>query len=273
MTPLLNAPALLPGLSLKLEYQNPSLSIKHRSLPMTLLARAEAGRIGRNTTLVIMTAGSAGVSVAWAASQIGCKALLLMPEGAPDSVVNYARWLGADVERRPHPQLQELLDAHRAMPGSHVVEQLSDPELIVHYRAVGEELLRQAPGAAAVTVAAGTCASLMGIAEALAPAGVAVYAAEPAEAAVLSGEPWRPHNIPGLAPPAPTRLFRREAVAGIVPVASELAWTTAREALAVCGEPVGPSSGAAIAAARMLRARGVAGDIVAVCSSHMVTSL
>ncbi|SUX54989.1 pyridoxal-phosphate dependent enzyme [Chromobacterium vaccinii] len=273
MTPLLSAPGLLPGLSLKLEYLNPSLSIKHRSLPKTLLERASAGRISRDATLVIMTAGSAGVSVAWAASQIGCKALLLMPDGAPDSVVNYARWLGAEVERRPHPQLQELLDAHRGMPGSHVVEQLSDPELIGHYREVGEELLRQAPGLAAVTVSAGTCASLMGIAEALAPAGVPVYAVEPAEAAVLSGEPWRPHNIPGLAPPAPTRLFRREAVAGIVPVASELAWSTAREALAACGEPVGPSSGAAIAAARMLRGRGVDGDIVAVCSSHMVTSL
>lgn len=273
MTPLLSAPGLLSGLSLKLEYLNPSLSIKHRSLPTTLLERARAGRISRDATLVIMTAGSAGVSVAWAASQIGCKALLLMPDSAPDSVVNYARWLGAEVERRPHPQLQELLDAHRGMPGSHVVEQLSDTELIGHYRTVGEELLRQAPGLAAVTVSAGTCASLMGIAEALAPAGVPVYAVEPAEAAVLSGEPWRPHNIPGLAPPAPTRLFRREAVAGIVPVASELAWSTAREALAACGEPVGPSSGAAIAAARMLRERGVDGDIAAVCSSHMVTSL
>jgi cysteine synthase A len=271
MTPLLSAPDLLPGLSLKLEYLNPSLSIKHRSLPKTLLERARAGRISRDATLVIMTAGSAGVSVAWAAGQIGCKALLLMSDSAPDSVVNYARWLGAEVERRPHPQLQELLDAHRGMPGSHVVEQLSDAELIGHYREVGEELLRQAPGLAAVAVSAGTCASLMGIAEAL--AGVPVYAVEPAEAAVLSGEPWRPHNIPGLAPPAPTRLFRREAVAGIVPVASELAWATAHEALAACGEPVGPSSGAAIAAARILRGRGVDGAIVAVCSSHMVTSL
>lgn len=273
MTPLLQAPRLMPGLSLKLEYLNPSLSIKHRSLPKTLLARAEAGRIGRGTTLAIMTAGSAGVSVAWAASQIGCKALLLMPESAPDSVVNYARWLGAAVERRPHPQLLELLDAHRGMPDSHVVEQLSDTELIGHYRAVGEELLRQSPGLVAVTVPAGTCASLMGIAEALAPAGIPVYAAEPAEAAVLSGEPWRPHDIPGLAPPAPTKLFRREAVAGIVPVASALAWSTAREALAACGEPVGPSSGAAIAAARALRRQGVDGDIAAVCSSHMATSL
>lgn len=273
MTPLINAQVLMPGLQLKIEYLNPSLSIKHRSLPPTLLELARQGIINSSSTLVIMTAGSAGISVAWTASQLGCKAILLMPESAADSIVNYALWLGAEIQRRPHAQLEKLLQTHREASESHIVEQLSDKALIEHYRAVGEELLHQNPAAAAITVSAGTTASLMGTALATRAKGIPVYAVEPAEAAVLSGQPWKPHRISGLAPPIATRLFRREQVAGIIPIHSDQAWDMARETLQKTGEPVGPSSGAAIAAARQLREQGTVGDIIAVCSSHMVISL
>ena len=271
MTPLLDGNALMPGLQLKIEYLNPSLSIKHRALPPSVFEQGRRHGVGSTHKIVILTSGSAGISVAWAASQLGCKAILLMPESAKASVINYARQLGAEVQCHPHSRLEALLEEHRNSPETIVVDQLSDTSLIDRYRVIGEELIRQNPDIAAITVGAGSAASVMGIATAA--KNVPVYAVEPAEAPVLSGQQWQPHNIIGLAPPVPTRLFRRELVAGIVLTDSDTAWSTANRALQATGEPVGPSSGAAIAAAMKLRQQGITGNIVAVCPSHLAISL
>lgn len=273
MTPLLNADALMSGLHLKIEYLNPSLSIKHRALPPFVFERAEKCGSGRELRLVILTSGTAGISVAWAARRLGCKAVLLMPESVKHSVINYARHFGAEVQCHPHEQLESLLQAYRGIPDTLIVDQLSDATLIHRYSIVGEELMRQNENISAITVGAGSAASAMGIALATKDKGIPVYVVEPSEAPVLSGRPWNPHSIPGLAPPIPTRLFKREWVADVVLVDSEAAWNMAQRALQVTGEPVGPSSGAAITAAFELRRRGIRGNVVSVCPSHLAISL
>lgn len=273
MTPLLNAQPLMPDLHLKIEYMNPSLSIKHRAIPPAIFDRARRLDPTAEAEVVILTSGSAGISVAWAASRLACKSILLMPDSAKPSVVAYARQLGADVRCRPHTELEGLLDKYRMSPTAIVVDQLGDPSLIDRYRIVGEELLSQSDRISAITVAAGSSASVMGIALATKDRNIPVYAVEPAEAAVLAGESWRPHGIPGLAPPVPTRLFRRELVAGLIQIDSDTAWKTAAATMQATGEPVGPSSGAAIAAAMRLRREGIQGQIVSICPSHMAISL
>ncbi|WP_165873400.1 pyridoxal-phosphate dependent enzyme [Parasulfuritortus cantonensis] len=159
------------------------------------------------------------------------------------------------------------------LPDTFIVDQLSDVTLIQRYRIVGEELMRQNENISAITVGAGSAASAMGIALATKDKRIPVYVVEPAEAPVLSGKPWQPHGIPGLAPPIPTKLFQREWVADILLVDSETALRTAQQTLQATGEPVGTSSGAAIAAARQLHRRGIRGDIVSVCQSHLAISL
>ncbi|MEJ2407290.1 MAG: pyridoxal-phosphate dependent enzyme [Candidatus Thiodiazotropha sp.] len=273
MTPLLNANRLMPGLQLKLEYLNPSLSIKHRAVPPAVFESAEERKDTRNLKLVILTSGTAGISVAWAARRLDCEAVLLMPESAKSSVINYSRQLGADVQCHPHTQLESLFQEYKESPDTIIVDQLADTTFIDRYRIVGEELLHQNENISAIVVGAGSAASSMGIALATKEKGVPVYVVEPAEAPVLSGKPWQPHGIPGLAPPIPTRLFRREWVADILHVDSETAWATAHKALQATGEPVGPSSGATIAGALELRERGIQGDIVSVCPSHLAISL
>jgi len=113
----------------------------------------------------------------------------------------------------------------------------------------------------------------MGISNSLRKTGIKVYAVEPAEAPVLQGGAWGPHNIPGLAPPVKTTLFDPKGVDGIISIPSQKSWDTAASVLEITGEPVGPSSGAAIAAAQQLQEEGLSGDIVAICPSQMVTSL
>jgi cysteine synthase A len=64
----------------------------------------------------------------------------------------------------------------------------------------------------------------------------------------------------------PQSLLDRAVIDDIVTVKENTAWRCARDVIRICGQPVGPSSGAAVAAALQLRAGGLAGPIVAVCA-------
>lgn len=272
MTPLVNAKTVLAGLKLKIEYLNPSLSMKHRCLPPHLFSKTNEGAISKDSKLAVISAGCAGISVAWAASQIGCSSRVYVPIGTPTSVTSYIRKLGGEICEMATGAAEAIQRQVRADPSWTLVEQLSDRSLSQHYEVVGTELRSQSNHLAAVVVGAGTAASVMGVAASLRPFGIKVFAVEPEEAQVLQGSPWHPHRIQGLAPPIKSELFNREMVDGLLGISSDEAWQTAFEVLHLTGEPVGPSSGACVAAARRIRELGIDGDIVAICSSSMITS-
>jgi len=273
MTPLISAQSFMPELYLKIEYNNPSLSIKHRSIPNQIFSLFRDKSITQKTHLAILTAGSAGASVAWAARQIGCNSTVVVPEGTSENLLRYIKWLGAVVIVTEPSQIKTVIKEFQDDPACKVIEQLSDPSFISHYCLIGEELLKQHADISAVVVPAGTAASVMGISGSLRKLGIKIYAVEPAEAPVLQGGSWGPHNIPGLAPPVKTKLFDPKEVDSVISIPSQKAWDTAASILGTIGEPVGPSSGAAIAAAQQLREEGLSGDIVAICPSQIVTSL
>jgi cysteine synthase A len=273
MTPLISAQSLMSELYLKIEYNNPSLSIKHRSIPNQIFSLFRDKIITSKTHLAILTAGSAGASVAWAARQIGCNSTVVVPNGTSENLLRYIKWLGAEVIATEPSQVVTVIKEFQNDHTCKVVEQLSDPAFIPHYYEIGDELLKQHSNISAVVVPAGTAASVMGISSSLRKTGIKVYAVEPAEAPVLQGGAWGPHNIPGLAPPVKTKLFDPKGVDGIISIPSQKSWDTAASALEIIGEPVGPSSGAAIAAAQQLQKEGFSGNIVAICPSQIVTSL
>ncbi len=273
MTPLVDASTIIPGLKLKIEYHNPSLSIKHRGLPPHIFAMARNGKISTASRLAIISAGSAGIAVAWAANQIGCKASIFVPPGTPEIIVSYIDWLGGEVLQIPAGQSQTIQQQIRCEPSWTVIEQLSDHSLCKHYEVVGEELLIQSSSFVIVIVGTGTAASVMGISAALHKHKVKIFAVEPAEAAVLQGQPWHPHRISGLAPPIMTELFDHTVVDGLISVPSDAAWQTARDVMNLTGESIGPSSGACVYAAKQLREQGFKGELIAICSSSIITAL
>jgi cysteine synthase A len=273
MTPLISAQSFMPKLYLKIEYNNPSLSIKHRSIPKQIFSLFRDKSITQKTHLAILTAGSAGASVSWAARQIGCNSTVVVPHGTSENLIRYIKWLGSEIVTTDASQVMTVMKKFKDDPSCKVIEQLNDPTFISHYYSIGAELLEQHSNISTAIVPAGTAASVMGISYSLRKHEIKIYAVEPAEAPVLQGGSWGPHNIPGLAPPMKTQLFNPKDVDGVISVPSQKAWDTAASTLTVLGEPVGPSSGAAIAAAQQLREEGLSGDIVAICPSQMVTSL
>jgi cysteine synthase A len=252
----------------KLEYSHPSGSAKHRALPGLVATMLRSGEIDRTRTLVIRSAGAAAITAAFAGAQLDLRVHAVVPISASAYVINALRWYGASCERLPvdrmNARMQELANDASFV----ILDQAGDVRLLEGYARLGEELLSQQPDAAAVVVGLGTGLTAMGIHLGLRRRGsvAKVFGVEPSEAAITSGRPWAPHHIPGLAPPLARPLLRADVLDRVFEIASASAWQCAREVAKRDGLPLGPSSGAVVAAARRLRAEGASGPIVAVCA-------
>jgi cysteine synthase A len=270
VTPLL--PLALPladgALYAKIEYLHPSGSIKHRSIPPFLDRIAASGELAPGAQIAIRSAGAAAVATAWAGARAGHPVLAVLPPTAAPNIVRLVRWLGADCQQVPSREATKIMDQLRADPGTYVLEQAAEPRMIDSYRPVAAEILDQLPAVTAITVGIGTGLSATGIAKEISArrATCQVYGVEPAESAIASGKPWAPHGIPGLAPPIAQPLLGRDLLAGILTVESGQAWRHAEMAARLGGLLIGPSAGAAVAAALQLLAQGQAGPVVAICA-------
>lgn len=267
-TPVVRLGEIDAAIYLKIEYLHPSGSLKHRALPGFLAARKRSGKLRPGQRIAILSAGSAGVSVAWAAARLGHRAIVVLPRSAPLQLVRHVRWLGAVCHHVSDDEIPALMQKLASERDVYLVHQTNEAELIDYYRPVAAEILSQVDDVAAITVGIGSGLSITGIGREIHErrSSVKVVGVEPAEAAVASGRPWAPHSIIGLAPPVPQPLLDRRVLSEIVLVPSTAAWACARDVYRRAGLPVGPSSGATISAALELRRRGIAGPIVAVCA-------
>lgn len=270
-TPLVPLEPVDPTIYAKIEYGHPSGSLKHRALPPLLAARKRMGGIQPGQTLAVLSAGAGAVTVAWTAAHLGHPCLTILPRTAPRHIVRLVRWLGATCEQIGPEEIDTVLARLRGDPNTYLVSQAHEPEIVDYYRPVAREVLAELPGAAAIVVGIGTGASITGIAREIRDRGATchVFGVEPAEAAVASGHSWAPHTIHGLAPPLPQELLEKGRLSEILTVPSVDAWRCARNVHRRVGLPVGPSSGATIAGAMLLRQRGFEGPIVAVCACSM----
>ena len=143
-TPLVPAPALGPGVHLKLETLQPTGSFKVRGA-LAALARSDGGPV------VTASAGNAGLGVAWAASVLGVQATVVVAETASPAKVAALRAL--PVELIQHGADYDEAEAHAlSLEGAAYVSSYNDTGVIAGQSTIGRELDTQIPGA--VTVAA-----------------------------------------------------------------------------------------------------------------------
>ncbi len=270
-TPLVALPQYDDALYAKVEYLHPSGSMKHRAIVPFLEALKASGELEPGQRIAILSVGAAAVTAAWVGARIGHAVVAVLPPTTTAQTVNLLRWLGATCHQVEEGEIGGLMQALGEAPDTYVLAQTHEERLIDHYRPVGREILAELGQVAAITVGIGTGLSITGIGREVKAqaAGCRVVGVEPAEAAIASGNPWAPHNIPGLAPPVPQPLLDKTLVSDIVPIPSDEAWRCAREVAQGTGLLLGPSSGATVAAALRLRGQSVTGPIVAVCACSM----
>lgn len=205
-TPLLRvrrcAPANGAELWLKLEYRNPTGSLKDR-MALAMIEGAERdGLIAPGETVVEYTGGSTGPALALVCRAKGYRVLIVMADCFTEERFQLMRALGAEVDvvtslhgppsvtAQDIHNMVERAEALAACPGCYATDQFNNPYIVPGHRdRLGREIWEQTEGRlTAFCHGIGTGGSLMGASDALKPRGVFIQAHEPAGSAALSGE-------------------------------------------------------------------------------------
>jgi cysteine synthase A len=257
-----NTPMLqVEGIYCKLEYLNPSGSIKAR-VAKYMVERAEnEGLLRPGDTIVEATSGNTGNALSMVAAVKGYRMLVVMPEGMSGERVAISRAFGAEVMEVGHFHVNEALAKAKELgqePGYFCPAQFESEWNVEENRIwLGPEILAQLPEDVvpdALVMGVGTGGTLIGVGQAFREVNPAVklFAMEPSESStILCGEVGD-HLIEGIADGFVPGIFQRHErlVDTALTVDSEDAVEEMRRLAKRYGLFVGPSSGANLIAAR-----------------------
>jgi cysteine synthase A len=205
------APANGSELWLKLEYRNPTGSMKDRMAVAMIEGAERDGSLAPGDTVVEYTGGSTGPALALVCRAKGYACLIVIADCFSEERFQLMRALGADldvvasVEGRPRVTAQDIhnmVERARELadrPGHYLTDQFNNPHPAVHYREhLGREIWEQTAGrVTAFCHGLGTAGSLMGVSDALRPRGVFIQAHEPAGSPAITGGPTGSFSIQG----------------------------------------------------------------------------
>lgn len=242
----------------KLEFYNPSASVKDR-LAISVVNAAEAsGELRPGGTIVEATSGNTGIALAMVAAARGYKAILAMPETMSTERRMLLRAYGAELVLTPGPEgmTGALEVAEKIVADTPVAvlakqfENPANPE--IHRKTTAEEIWRDTDGSVDVFVAGvGTGGTLTGTGHGLKAKKplVRVVGVEPAESPLLHGGEAAPHKIQGIGANFIPEILDRDVVDEVIDVASEDAMVMGRRLASEEGILGGISSGATAHAA------------------------
>jgi cysteine synthase A len=246
----------------KLEWENPTGSMKDR-MALAVISRAEAdGRLKPGGTVVEYTGGSTGTSLAFVCAAKGYRIKLVTSDAFSQGKRDHMAALGAELTVIPSEGglatkklFDDMIEAARAMsrePGTFWVNQLQNADSIAGYVPLGEEIWAQTEGRVDAFVhSAGSAASSRGVATVLKrhKPSVRVVIGEPGESAVLSGGPPGGHRIEGIGIGRRPPLWEPSLVDGIEAVSTDDAEAMARRLAREEAIFAGTSSGGNVVAA------------------------
>jgi cysteine synthase A len=260
-----NTPILeVEGIYCKLEYLNPSGSIKARIAKYMIERAEDEGLLQPGDTIVEATSGNTGNALSMVAAVKGYRMLVVMPEGMSGERVAISRAFGAEVMEVGHFHVNEALDKAKELgrePGYFCPSQFESEWNVEENRIwLGPEILDHLPEGLvpdAMVMGVGTGGTLIGVGQAFREVNpdVKLFAMEPSESStILCGEVGD-HLIEGIADGFVPGIFERhqQLVDTTLAVDSEEAVEEMRHLARKYGLFVGPSSGANLIAAKKVR--------------------
>ena len=245
----------------KIESRNPAGSIKDRVALRMLLEAEEQGRLRAGGTVIEPTSGNTGIALAALCAARGYKAVIVMPDSMSAERRKLIAAYGARLVLTPGAlgmsgAIAEAEKIAAATPGSIIAGQFDNPaNPRAHYLTTGPEIFRDTDGKTDIFVAgAGTGGTVSGVGKHLKERlpHVKVYAAEPAESAVISGEAAGAHGIQGIGAGFIPATLDLSVTDGVLKIKTEEAKAAARELARTDGLLVGVSGGCNLAAAAYL---------------------
>ena len=246
----------------KLEWENPTGSLKDRMARAVISGAEEDGRLKTGDTVLEYTGGSTGTSLALVCAARGYRIRIVSSDAFSREKLDHMAALGAELTLVPSEGglttkklIQDMVEAARVLsrqPHTYWTDQLNNQDSITGYYSLGDEIWSQTNGEIDAFVhCVGTAASLRGVATALKRRNpkVRIFAVEPAESPVLAGGQPGPHKIEGVGIGYTPPLWEPSLVEEILTVSTHDAKDMARRLAREEALFAGTSSGANVAAA------------------------
>ena len=273
-TPIVKLHRLAPKhveLYVKVEAFNPAGSVKDRLALAIVLDAERRGVLKPGQTIVEATSGNTGIALAAVAAARGYPFVAVMTETFSVERRKLIRAYGGKViltaaaERGTGmvKKAKELAEQHGWFLASQF-ENEANPAW--HRSTTGPEILRDFAGKRLDYFVSGwgTGGTITGAGEVLKVArpDIQIIASEPAGAALLSGQEWKPHKIQGWTPDFVPAVLNRSVPHEIVPVTDEESIAASRALASKEGIFCGISSGGTFAAALRVAEKAPAGSVI-----------
>ncbi|MGR3765415.1 cysteine synthase A [Rossellomorea sp. NS-SX7] len=279
-TPLVKLNRLNPSdgadVYVKLEFYNPSKSVKDRAAFQMIVEAEKQGLLKEGSTIIEPTSGNTGIGLAMNAAARGYRSILVMPDTMTQERINLLKAYGAEVVLTPGDEkmpgaIEKAKELTKEIPNSFMpmqFENAANPnahrkttalEIVEAMEQIGKPL-------SAFVATAGTGGTITGTGEVLKEQypDIQVHVVEPAGSPVLSGGKPGKHKLVGTSPGFVPDTLNTEVYDKIHKIEDEQAYDIARRMASEEGILVGPSSGAACYAAIEV-AKTLSPDDVVIC--------
>jgi cysteine synthase A len=246
----------------KLEWENPTGSVKDRMAHAVITRAEEDGRLRPGDTVVEYTGGSTGTALALVCAAKGYRIRIVSSDAFSQEKLDHMAALGAELTLVPSEEgrttkklILDMIEAARRLseePRTYWTDQLNNHDSIAGYYSLGEEIWSQTKGEIDAFVhCVGTAASSRGVANVLRRLrpSIKIVVVEPAESSVLLGGQAGPHKIEGIGIGYTPPLWEPTLVDDIVAVRTDDAKDMARRLAREEALFAGTSSGANVVAA------------------------
>ena len=255
---------LKANLLVKLEYFNPTGSVKDRAAQYMLAEAKKSGLLKKDTVVIEPTSGNTGIGLAAMCAVNGLRLILTMPETMSVERRKLLAAFGAEIvltdgAKGMSGAIEKAEEIHKEMSGSIIAGQFVNPaNPKAHYCTTGPEIWEDTEGKADILVAGvGTGGTLSGTAKYLKEknAKFRAVAVEPDTSAVISGEKAGKHGLQGIGAGFIPEILDVSLIDETIRITDAQAFEASRDMAKTDGVFAGISAGAALYAAKILAER------------------
>ena len=241
---------------LKLEYFNPSGSIKDRASYSMIKCALDRGDITKDTVIIEPTSGNTGIGLAMVCAVMGLKLIICMPENMSDERKKSISAYGAELVLTPAEEgMQGAVDKAEELkniyPDSWIPMQFSNLDNAEAHKQTAKEILDDTGNTVDIVVAGiGTGGTAFGLKKYLKNS--MVFGVEPAESPLFTEGIAGAHKIQGIGANFIPEIAHMCELDGILTVESDDAIEEAKNLARTHGIFCGISGGANLCGAKML---------------------
>ena len=246
---------------LKLEYYNPSNSVKDRAALYMLNDAVATGKVDKDTVIIEPTSGNTGIGLAMCCAVMGLKIIIVMPENMSDERKKMIKGYGAELVLTPKELgMQGAVDKAEKLskqyPKSFIPMQFSNlSNAKAHIETTSKEIFNDTDSKVDIVVAGiGTGGTAIGLKEGLSKLNpdIKVFGVEPFESPLITNGVAGPHKIQGIGANFVPDIYKSAELDGVLTVKGDSAIVEAKKLARTKGILGGISSGANLCAAKEL---------------------